>query len=216
MLAPGDCDLSGNKLADHQANLEAAEIQPNNALEPPTWRTLTRRSSCFPPIKHERLKEVYTPLPDEQIKTSFAKTESTDLARFHSGHHPALRCWQHLAGISEDVVCRLSGEGVKSAEHLWLRCPALLVERHHSDLGHTMNELIRLPCAALALLKTIRWCQQQQNLHQHILPDSLVKYQYRLNNTQQENVKSLYNRMKLTFLPVQFRNGVSSSFPDKW
>ena len=25
-------------------------------------------------------------LPDEQIETSFAKTERTDLARFHSGH----------------------------------------------------------------------------------------------------------------------------------
>ena len=30
-------------------------------------------------------------------------TERTDMARFRSGHHPALRRWQHLVGISEDA-----------------------------------------------------------------------------------------------------------------
>ena len=58
-----------------------------------------------------------------------------------------------MVRISEDTVCRLCGEEVESAEHLWLRCPALLVERHHSDLVHMMDELDRLPRAALALVK---------------------------------------------------------------
>ena len=98
---------------------------------------------------------MHTPLPDKQIETSFAKTERTDLARFRCGHDPALRHWQHLVGIFENAVCRLSGEDVESAEHLWLRRPAILVELHNSDLGHTMDELDRLPRAALALLRII-------------------------------------------------------------
>ena len=57
-------------------------------------------------------------LPDEQLETSFAKTERTELARIRSGHHPTFRRWQHLAGISEDAVCRFCGEEVESAEHI--------------------------------------------------------------------------------------------------
>ena len=45
----------------------------------------------------------------------------------HSGHHPALRCWQHLVGVSEDAVCRLCVEEIESGDHIWLRCQALLV-----------------------------------------------------------------------------------------
>ena len=153
--SPGHCGLSGNELADHQAKLSAAETQPDNALEPAKRRALIRRSCRPTPIQHERLKDVYTSLPDEQIETSFAKTESTDMARFHSVHHPALRRWQHLMRISEDAVCQLCGEEVESAEHIWLGFPARLVERHHSDLGHTTDELVRLPRAAKAHLMII-------------------------------------------------------------
>ena len=79
---------------------------------------------------------------------SFAMTEPTDLALFLSGHHLALRRWQHYVGISEDAVCGLCGEEVESAEHLWLRSPALMVEQHHCDPGHMMDELVQLPGAA--------------------------------------------------------------------
>ena len=106
------CCLSGNELSDHQAILDAAETQPDNALEPATRRALSRRSSRPPPIQHERLKEVCTSLPDEQTESTIVKTKRTDLARFRNGHHPALRRWQHFVGISEDAVCRLCGEEV--------------------------------------------------------------------------------------------------------
>ena len=86
------------------------ETQPDNALEPATLRALIRRSCRPPPILHVRQKEVCTSLPDEQIETSFAKNERTDLTRFRSGHLLALRRWQHLVGISVDAVCRLYGE----------------------------------------------------------------------------------------------------------
>ena len=112
--ASGHSDLSGNKLDDHhhQAKLGAAETQPDNALKPATQRAPIHHSCHLPPTQHARLKEVYTSLPDEQIRTSFAQTERTDLAHFHSGRHPALRRWQHLVGISKDAVCRLCGEEV--------------------------------------------------------------------------------------------------------
>ena len=136
--APGHCGLSGNELADHHlAKLGAAETQPDNTHEPASRRALIISRFCRPPpILLERLKEVYTCLHDEQINTSFVKTERTDLAGFHSGHHPALRRWQQLVGINEDSACRLCGEEVEYAEHVWLRCSAHLVERHHSDHGH--------------------------------------------------------------------------------
>ena len=153
--SPGHCDLPGNELADHQAKLAAAVIQPDNALEPATRRPFIHRSCRPSPIQHERLTEAYPSLPDEQIKTSYAKTEHADLARFRCGHHPALRRLKHLVRISEDVVCRMCGEEVESAEYLWLRCLALLVERHHSDIGHTMEELVCLYRAALARLRII-------------------------------------------------------------
>ena len=120
--APVNCGLSGNELADNQAKLSAAETQPDNALEPATRRALIRRSCRPPPIKHERLLEVYTSLPDEHIEPTFSKTQRTDLARFRSGNQPALRRWQHLVGIFKDAVCRLCGEAYG---YLWLRCPAL-------------------------------------------------------------------------------------------
>ena len=86
MWAPGHVGLSGNELADHQAKLGAADSTQQ--------RTSYMGSShppflMPPPIQHERLK-VCTSLSDEQIKTSFAKTERTDLDCLHSGYHPAL------------------------------------------------------------------------------------------------------------------------------
>ena len=62
--------------------------------------------------------EVYTSITDDQIETSFSKMECIVLARIRSGHHPALRRWMCLVGVSEDTLCRLCGEEVISAEHI--------------------------------------------------------------------------------------------------
>ena len=71
---------------------------------------------------------VYMSLINEQIKTSFSKMEHTDLTRFRSGHHLALRRRRHLEGVSKEAVCLLCGEEVESVEHIWLKYPALMVE----------------------------------------------------------------------------------------
>ena len=101
-----------------------------------------------PPVQHERLTDAFTSLRDEQIETSFAKMERTDLARYHNGHHPVLRRWQHLLRISENAVCRLRGEVVESAENT---CPVIMADRQHSYLGYPIVELVRLPREILAL-----------------------------------------------------------------
>ena len=176
--ASGHCGLPGNDLADHQVKVGAAETQPDKALDTATQRALIHHS-CRPPlihhssrpplIHHERLKVVYTSLPNEQIKAYFFKTEHTDMARIRSGHHPALHRRQHFVGVSGYAICQLCGEEVESAEHTWKRCPAFLVECHHSDLGHRMDELVHLPCTDLALLMIIlrRLWQQQHHHHHH-------------------------------------------------
>ena len=57
-------------------------------------------------------------LPGDQIETSIARTERTDLACFRSGYHPALPHWQHFLLFSEDAVNGLGGEEIVSAEHM--------------------------------------------------------------------------------------------------
>ena len=166
--SPGHCGLPGTGLPDNEAKRGAADTQPDNeakqgaadtqpdnTLDAVTRRALIRCSCHPPPTQHEQLREVYTSLLDEQSYASFPKRERTDLACFPSGHHPVLRHWQYLVGASKVADRRFCGEDVESAEYIWQRCPALLVERHHSNLGHTMDELVRLPRAAQTLLRII-------------------------------------------------------------
>ena len=75
--------LSGGELADQLGKLSAAGTQPDNALESVIRRALIRRSSRPPPIQYERLKEVCTSLIDDQIETSFAKTERSEFNAHH-------------------------------------------------------------------------------------------------------------------------------------
>ena len=51
-----------------------------------------------------------------------------------------------------DPRCRLCGEEEESSEHLWLRCPALAELRHRTGLGEKMEELVKDPVSAQALL----------------------------------------------------------------
>ena len=139
----GHYGLPGNELADHQAKLSAADAQPDNTHDAAIQRVRIRRFCRAPPIQHVRLKEVHPFLHNEQIDTSFSKTERTDVVCLRSGHHPALRRCLHLVVVSVNALCRLCGDEVESVEHIWLRCPALLMEGHHRNLGHTMDKLVR-------------------------------------------------------------------------
>ena len=110
----------------------------------------TARNHC-----HTRLTALYTTRLREEEEALLQKADRTDLIRFCCGHHPHLRRWQHMTGMSETDSCRLCAEEEESSEHLWLRCPAFIAERQRLGLGRTFDELVRLPCASLALLRII-------------------------------------------------------------
>ncbi len=74
------------------------------------------------------------------------------LRRFRSGHHPALRRWQHLINKSEEVSNRIGNDEDATYARLWLRCPAFDADRKWLDLGASIDELTRFPMRAQALL----------------------------------------------------------------
>ncbi len=70
-----------------------------------------------------------------------SKPDMTPLRRFRSGHHPALRRWQHLINRSEEATCRICNDEDETYDHLWLRCPAFDAERLRLDLGESIENL---------------------------------------------------------------------------
>ncbi|XP_077455370.1 uncharacterized protein LOC144073431 [Stigmatopora argus] len=150
---PGHCNICGNDLADALAKLGSLDDQTNTPPDAATRRAIIQRE-YRPRLSHPRLLQTYTTkVTEEQLALS--KGDRTDLIRFRSGHHPLLRRWLHLVGKSDSDRCRLCDEETESSEHLWLRCPALMTESYHRGLGNSLDELIRVPVAALALLRVI-------------------------------------------------------------
>ena len=116
---------------------------------------LIRREERQSSLTHPRLTALCTTRPREEEEALLQKADRTDLILFRCGHHPHLRRWQHMTGMSETDGCRLCAKEEESSEHLWLRCPAFIAERQRLGLGRTFDELVRLPCASLALLRII-------------------------------------------------------------
>ena len=152
---PGHCNLRGNELADLEAKLGSESAQPSVPLDSSTRAALIRREERQSPLTHPRLTTLYTTRPREEEEALLQKADRTDLIRFRCGLHPHLRRWQHMTGMSETDSCRLCAEKEESSEHLWLRCPAFIADRQRLGLGRTFDELVRLPCASLALLSII-------------------------------------------------------------
>ncbi len=85
----------------------------------------------------------------ENIQMS--KPDMTHLRRFRSGHHPALRRWQHLTNRSEEATCRICNDEDDTYDHLLLRCPAFDADCKRLDLGVSIDELTCFPMRAQAL-----------------------------------------------------------------
>ncbi len=81
-----------------------------------------------------------------------SKPEMTHLRRFRSGHHPALRRWQHLINRSEEATCRLCNDEDETYDYLWLRSPAFDADRKRLDLWESIDEPTRFPTRAQTLL----------------------------------------------------------------
>ena len=156
LLVPRHCNLRGNELAELELKLGSEVAQSSVPLDSSTRAALIRREERQSSLIHPRLTALYTTRHREEEEEAFLqKSDRTDLVRFRCGHHPHLRRWQHMTGMSETDSCRLCAEEEESSEHLWLRCPAFIAERQCLGLGRTFDELVRLPCASLALLRII-------------------------------------------------------------
>ena len=155
LWVPGHCNLRGNELADLEAKLGSEVAQPSVPLDSSIRAALIRREERQSSLTHPHLTALYTTRPREEEETLLQKADRTDLIRFRCGHHPHLRRWQQITGMSETDSCRLCTEEEESSEHLWLRCPAFIAERQHLGLGRTFDELVRLQSASLALLRII-------------------------------------------------------------
>ena len=154
LWVPGHCNLRGNELADLEAILGSEVAQPSVPLDSSTRAALIRRDERQSSLTHPRLTALYTTRPREE-EALLQKADRTDLIRFRCGHHPHLRRWQHMTGMSETDSCRLCTDEEESSEHLWLQCPAFIAEHQHLGLGRTFDELVRLPCTSLVLLRII-------------------------------------------------------------
>ena len=167
LWVPAHCNLRGNKLADLDAKLGSEVAQPSVPLDSSTSAALIRREERQSSLTHPRLTALCTTRPREEEVALLQKADGTDLIRFRCGKHPHLRRCQHMTGMSETDSCRISAEEEESSEHLWLRCPAFIAERLRLGLGKTFDELVRLPCASLALLRVIfrrqRWLHNNNN-----------------------------------------------------
>ena len=155
LWVPGHSNLRGNELADLEAKLGSEVAQPSVPLDSSTRGALIRREERHSSLTHHRLTALCTTRLREEEEALLQKADRTDLIRFRCGHHPHLRRWQHMTRMSETDSCRLCAEEEESSEHLWLQCPAFIEERQRLCLGSTFDELVRLPCASLALLRII-------------------------------------------------------------
>ena len=157
LWVPGHCNLRGNELADLEAKLGSEVAHSSVPLDSSTRAALIRREERQSSLTHPRMTALYTTRlrEEEEEEALLQKADRTDLIRFLCGHHPHLRRWQHMTRMSETDSCRLCAEEEESSEHLWLRCPAFITERQRLGLGRTFDELVRLPCASLALPRII-------------------------------------------------------------
>ena len=110
LWVPGHCNLRGNELADLEAKLGSEVAQPSVPLDSSNRAALIRREERRSSLTHPRLTALYTTRPQEEEEALLQKANRTDLIRFRCGHHPHLRRWQHMTGMSETDSCRLCAE----------------------------------------------------------------------------------------------------------
>ena len=116
LWVPGHCNLRGNELADLEATLSSEVAQPSVPLDSSSRAALIRReerhsSLTHPPrgkalVAHPSSLDcfIHDPTPRRRRGPS-PKVVRTDLIRFRCGHHPHLRRWQHMTGMSETDSC---------------------------------------------------------------------------------------------------------------
>ncbi len=103
----GNCGRQGNELADEEAKIGLAETQPAVRLDCTTRRAVIRRASSNPCISTALHTATYPTNLSHREDLQMSTPDMTHLRRFRSGHHHALRRWQHLISQSKEATCRL-------------------------------------------------------------------------------------------------------------
>ncbi len=124
LWVPGHCGLQDNELADEESKLGSAEHQPPVRLDCATRTAVIRRACSTLFISTSLHAATYPSNLVLRENPKMSKPERTQLRRFRSGHHRALRRWQHLINRSEEASCRICNDEDETYDHLWLRCPA--------------------------------------------------------------------------------------------
>ena len=132
---PGHCGVPGNEEADRLAAEGSTHQQEEIPINGSTRRALIRREVRGSPVRHERLREVYTGELREAEEAQLPRADRVNLTRFRTGHHPSLGRWRAMLGRTEEPTCRLCQLGEEGAEHLWMECTALegLRRRHQLE-----------------------------------------------------------------------------------
>ena len=101
LWVPGHCNLRGNELADLEAKLGYEVAQLSVPFDSSTRAALIRREERQSSLTYPRLTALFTTQPREEEEALLQKADRTDIIRFRCGHHPHLRRWQHMTGMSE-------------------------------------------------------------------------------------------------------------------
>ncbi len=97
-------------------------------------------------LQHHAVTYIRSSLQQKDVL--LPKSETIELRRLRSGHHPALRRWKSLINRSEATMCRLCDNEEESYDHLWLRCQAFDADCQRLDLGASLDALVCLPAKA--------------------------------------------------------------------
>ena len=116
----GHCNLHDNELANLEVKLGSDIAQPSVPLDSSTRAALISREERQSSLTNPRMTALSTSRLREEEEALLQKADRTDLIRFRCGHHPHLRRWKHMTGMSETDSCRLCAEEEESSEHLLL------------------------------------------------------------------------------------------------
>ena len=153
---PGHCGIPGNERADEMASGGSDMDQQLVPLDRATRMALLRNGVREERRMPEGREEMYGERLREEEEDSLGRERAVRLARFRTGHHPALGRWRNMVDGNVDGTCRLCGGGQEeSAEHLWLSCPATEEILYREDLGHSMAELVKYPARAEPIVRRI-------------------------------------------------------------
>ena len=112
-------------------------------------RAKIRREMVCEPIRHEKLRVVYSGELRETEEASLPRQDRVNLTR------PSLGRWRAIVGRTEDLTWRLCQMREGNAEHIWLECGALEDLQRRHQLGRSMAELVERPLQAWAMLGSI-------------------------------------------------------------